>query len=178
MRLDQIGVDRMNIVVQDALLIQLHDLYGCEWNEISKIMGIDNVQSRFEEIDRRVERDLREVVEFYGKQIISPSSSGQVSFQVRTVLPFLVKISIKGSVPKPFGSLRNASQKGEQCARCGLYCPSYFTGNRICSSTKWCEACTKIPIYICGDTLHRALFFRKQIKLSTSELHSKTTTSV
>ena len=143
---------------------------SCDCSEISQSIVVYNKESRFQEMKREVDRDLEEILHCYRQQILALD---KISPQVKTILPFLVQLAMRRSALKPCESLRPASDQGEQCNRCGMFCPSHFTGSRICSTSNWCEACTQLPSYICDDTLRQALNFRKNYLLKTSKEHSK-----
>jgi hypothetical protein len=60
-----------------------------------------------------------------------------------------------------FGPFRAADLSGEQCARCGLFAPSSQCGYEICTKTKWCQTCTRIPPHMCSNLLRECLNLRK-----------------
>ena len=64
---------------------------------------------------------------------------------------------IKGYVFGPFVPVLVPTM----CVRCGLFLPSEQTGKAICTSTQWCEACTRIPPYVALDQLRECLELRR-----------------
>ena len=48
-----------------------------------------------------------------------------------------------------------------QCGRCGLFMPSAQCGNEMCTKTKWCRVCTKVPMHMGGSVLRECLNLRK-----------------
>jgi len=60
-----------------------------------------------------------------------------------------------------FGPFKVADEAGEQCARCGLFAPSTQCGYEICTRSKWCQACTRIPPHMCNSLLRECLNLRR-----------------
>jgi hypothetical protein len=64
---------------------------------------------------------------------------------------------IKGYVFGPFVTVLAPMM----CKRCSLFLPSEQTGKATCTSTQWCEACTRIPPYVALDQLRECLELRR-----------------
>lgn len=60
-----------------------------------------------------------------------------------------------------FGPFHEADPNGEQCTRCGLFAPSVQTGTEICTKTKWCQTCTRIPPHMCSNLLRECMNLRR-----------------
>jgi hypothetical protein len=48
-----------------------------------------------------------------------------------------------------------------QCLRCGLFAPSVQCGTEICTKTRWCRACTDVPMHMGGNVLRECLNLKK-----------------
>jgi hypothetical protein len=62
-----------------------------------------------------------------------------------------------------FGPFRGPTDpnQGEQCARCGLMVPSVHCGTEICTKTRWCLTCTRLPPHVSGSLLRECLNLRR-----------------
>ena len=61
-----------------------------------------------------------------------------------------------------FGPFIPVKKNVKMCNRCHLFVPSAQTGYAICLATGWCEACTRMPPYVAGDTLRKCLSQRDE----------------
>jgi hypothetical protein len=60
-----------------------------------------------------------------------------------------------------FGPFIPVIDQTTMCKRCSLFIPSEQTGKTMCTSTGWCEACTRIPPYVALDLLRECLELRR-----------------
>ena len=60
-----------------------------------------------------------------------------------------------------FGPFVPIIDQTTMCKRCGLFIPSEQTGKTMCTSTGWCEACTRVPPYVALDQLRECLELRR-----------------
>ncbi len=168
--------------VEDATIFHLYNTGGSQWAKMSKMIPgrTDNgIKNRFHNLRRQLEREdehrvrlskpsdfpdeirldrLREFPEHLkGKNDeLWEMSEGIGVLAAQSVLG--------GSFARNsgrFGPFKVADDKGEQCARCGFFAPSVQTGAELCTRTKWCQACTRIPPHMSSNLLRECVNLRR-----------------
>jgi len=131
----------------------------------------NGTKNRFHHLRRRLGKDFHRQGQKYSSMMVDRSSVSTDSDSVnaiqektRAVMKVLAAESkrpqyshIKGYV---FGPLVPVIDKTVMCKRCGLFIPSEQTGTTMCTTTEWCEACTRIPPYVALDQLRECLEMR------------------
>jgi len=171
--------------MEDATIFHLYDSLGSQWAKMAKMIPgrTDNgIKNRFHNLRRQLEREdehrlklsksddfpdeiyLDRVREFPA-QLKGKSASlwnmnaGIGILSAQSVLG--VGLAARDQSKKKFGPFRAPGKEGEYCARCGLIVPSVQCGPEICSRSKWCLSCTRIPSHLCGSLLRECLNLRR-----------------
>lgn len=164
---------------EDALLFHLYTVFGTKWALMRKALPgrTDNrIKNRFHFMRRRIEKDAEKYLKTGNNKAkaenetkgsipaVSPDKqdpSDELETKIRDMIPHVAAETLKkaGESPYKFGPFRTA--KGEACKRCSLMAPSLHTGRVVCEATGWCEACTRLPPYICGANIRKCLNLRK-----------------
>ena len=173
--------------VEDATIFRLYDTTGSQWAKMAKMIPgrTDNgIKNRFHNLRRQLEREdeqrlrlskpedypgeiyLNKIKKEIPRHLLGKSADLWESTTPGT-MAVIAALSVlgetgnsSGSEPK-FGPFRPPAAGGEQCTRCGLFAPSAHTGDEICSKTRWCQACTRIPPHLGSDLLRECLKLRK-----------------
>lgn len=177
--------------VEDSTIFRLYDTSGSQWAKHAKMIPgrTDNgIKNRFHNLRRQLEREdehrlrLSKLEDFPGEvylekmkkklpdTVFGKSADLWKSTNVNRTVGVIAALSVLGASGNRthgqassarFGPFRPPQDAMEQCARCGLYVPSIQTGDVLCSKTKWCIACTRIPPHLGGDLLREVLRLRK-----------------
>ena len=173
--------------VEDATIFRLYDTTGSQWAKMAKMIPgrTDNgIKNRFHNLRRQLEREdeqrlrlskpedypgeiyLSKINKDIPRHLLGKSADLWASTTPGT-MAVIAALSVLGgtghrsmNAPK-FGPFRPPAEGGEQCTRCGLFAPSAQTGDDICSQTRWCRACTRVPPHLGGDLLRECLKLRK-----------------
>lgn len=173
--------------VEDATIFRLYDTTGSQWAKMAKMIPgrTDNgIKNRFHNLRRQLEREdeqrlrlskpedypgeiyLSKINKDIPRHLLGKSADLWASTTPGT-MAVIAALSVLGgtghrsmNLPK-FGPFRPPAEGGEQCTRCGLFAPSAQTGEDICSQTRWCRACTRVPPHVGGDLLRDCLKLRK-----------------
>mmetsp|Transcript_36044 Transcript_36044/g.78916 ORF Transcript_36044/g.78916 Transcript_36044/m.78916 type:complete len:492 (+) Transcript_36044:221-1696(+) len=175
--------------VEDATIFRLYDTTGSQWAKMAKMIPgrTDNgIKNRFHNLRRQLEREDEHRLrlskpEDYPSEIYLDKMKKQLPKHLLGksadlwdatapgTLAVIAALSVLGGTGNRthgmgigrFGPFRSPKAGGEQCARCGLFAPSAQTGDEICSKTRWCKACTRVPPHLAGDLLRECLRLRK-----------------
>lgn len=173
--------------VEDATIFRLYDTTGSQWAKMAKMIPgrTDNgIKNRFHNLRRQLEREdeqrlrlskpedypgeiyLSKINKDIPRHLLGKSADLWASTTPGT-MAVIAALSVLGGTghrsmagPK-FGPFRPPAEGGEQCTRCGLFAPSAQTGDHVCSQTRWCRACTRVPPHLGGDLLRECLKLRK-----------------
>jgi len=166
--------------LEDALLFHMYTLFGTKWALMRRALPgrTDNrIKNRFHFLRRRLEKDavkfldnkdnqLDNVLSFLvhlsstNRQSSEMDESCDMERNIRAMLPYLAAETLakNGESSYSFGPFYAAAAV---CKRCNLSVPSLQTGRVICQATRWCEACTRLPPYVSGNTVRECLNLRK-----------------
>ena len=168
--------------IEDAIIFHLYNTCGSQWAKMSKMIPgrTDNgIKNRFHNLRRQLERedeqrmrlsksdDFPEEVRLDRIRTFPEHLRGKADhcWDVFESLGVLAAQSVLGGSlarnASRFGPFRKAADSGEQCARCGLFAPSTHCGTEICTKSKWCIACTRVPPHLCGNVLRECLNLRR-----------------
>jgi len=168
--------------IEDATIFHIFNTTGSQWAKMSKMIPgrTDNgIKNRFHNLRRQLQRedeqrmrlskteDFPEEVRLEKIRRLPEHLQGKSNkyWDVFESLGVLAAQSVLGGSlsrnASRFGPFRKAADTGEQCARCGLYAPSTHCGTEICTKSKWCIACTRVPPHLCGGVLRECLNLRR-----------------
>lgn len=168
--------------VEDCTLIHLHCAIGSQWCRIANHIpgrSDNSLKNRFHNIRRRLEKEVAFCLRScrghqpndksqatIGSPMNSLSSEEQgAQRDLHHALEAFASRSLLHSesecTDSYFGPFKAAIATGVQCTRCGFFSPSLQCGSRVCQRTGWCDACTKIPTFLCGNSLRRCLMLRQ-----------------
>ena len=157
--------------VEDHNLFSSFFKFGRRWSQVSAVLPgrTDNgTKNRFHHLRRKLQRDLKNKSDEKSSIAVEDSIEAieESSRKISRVLAAESKRDstysyIKGYEFGPFVSV--STKKKVQCKRCGLFMPSKQTGSSMCTATKWCEACTRLPPYLSPTVLHECLQLRKEV---------------
>jgi hypothetical protein len=168
--------------IEDATIFSLYNTTGSQWAKMSKMIPgrTDNgIKNRFHNLRRQLERedeqrmrlskseDFPEEVRIDRIRKFPEHLRGKADkcWDVFESLGVLAAQSVLGGSlsrnASRFGPFRKAADTGEQCARCGLYAPSTHCGTEICTKSKWCIACTRVPPHLCSNLLRECIRLRR-----------------
>lgn len=168
--------------IEDATIFHLYNSCGSQWAKMSKMIPgrTDNgIKNRFHNLRRQLERedeqrmrlskpsDFPEEIRLDRRRKFPEHLRGKADkcWDMFESLGVLAAQSVLGGSltrnASKFGPFKKAKDAGEQCARCGLFAPSTHTGNKICTKSKWCIACTRVPPHLCGNLLRECLRLRR-----------------
>ena len=168
--------------IEDATIFALYNTTGSQWAKMSKMIPgrTDNgIKNRFHNLRRQLERedeqrmrlskskDFPEEVRIDRIREFPEHMRGKADqcWDVFESLGVLAAQSVLGGSlsrnASRFGPFRKAADTGEQCARCGLFAPSIHCGTEICTKSKWCMACTRVPPHLCSNLLRECLSYRR-----------------
>jgi len=167
---------------EDAKIFHLYNTCGSQWAKMSKMIPgrTDNgIKNRFHNLRRQLERedehrvrlskpeDFPDQIRLERLRTFPNHLRGKCDelWDMSNGIGVLAAQSVVGGSfarnAGRFGPFKTADSKGEQCARCGLFAPSTQCGNEICTRSKWCQACTRIPPHMCNNLLRECLNLRR-----------------
>lgn len=167
---------------EDATIFHLYNTSGSQWAKMSKMIPgrTDNgIKNRFHNLRRQLEREdehrvrLSKPQDFpdeirlerlrtFPRQLRGKSDE---LWEMSDGIGVLAAQSVLGGSfsrnAGRFGPFKTADQDGEQCARCGLFAPSVQCGYEVCTRSKWCQTCTRIPPHISSNLLRECINLRR-----------------
>mmetsp|Transcript_6384 Transcript_6384/g.7156 ORF Transcript_6384/g.7156 Transcript_6384/m.7156 type:complete len:508 (-) Transcript_6384:37-1560(-) len=167
---------------EDATIFHLYNTCGSQWAKMSKMIPgrTDNgIKNRFHNLRRQLERedehrvrlskpdDFPDEVQLDRIRQLPKHLRGKCDdlWDMSDGVGVLAAQSVLGGSfarnAGRFGPFKKADVSGEQCARCGLFAPSTHCGMQICTKSKWCVACTRLPPHMCGNILRECLNLRR-----------------
>ncbi len=167
---------------EDATIFHLYNSCGSQWAKMSKMIPgrTDNgIKNRFHNLRRQLEREDEHRVRLSKPEDfpdeVQLDRIREFPEQLRGKCDTLWDMSdgigvlaaqsvLGGSFARNagrFGPFKKADPSGEQCARCGLFAPSTHCGTQVCTKSKWCIACTRLPPHLCGNILRECLNLRR-----------------
>lgn len=167
---------------EDAVIFHLYNTCSSQWAKMSKMIPgrTDNgIKNRFHNLRRQLERedehrirlskpsDFPDEIHLDRIRTYPDNLKGKCDelWDMSNGIAVLAAQSVLGGNfarnAGRFGPFRAADLSGEQCARCGLFAPSSQCGYEICTKTKWCQTCTRIPPHMCSNLLRECLNLRK-----------------
>jgi hypothetical protein len=170
--------------VEDAVIFHLYDSLGSQWAKMAKMIPgrTDNgIKNRFHNLRRQLERedehrmklskseDYQDEIHLGRVRELPEHLRGKASslWNMDAGIGILAAQSVlRGGIAsrdqskKKFGPFRTPDNDGEFCARCGLIVPSAQCGPDICSKSRWCNTCTRIPAHLCSTLLRECLNLR------------------
>jgi len=179
---------------EDATIFHLYNSCGSQWAKMSKMIPgrTDNgIKNRFHNLRRQLERedehrvrlskpeDFPDEVQLDRIREFPEHLKGKCNdlWDMTEGVGVLAAQSVLGGSfarnAGKFGPFKKADESGEQCARCGLFAPSTHCGTQICTKSKWCIACTRLPPHMCGNILRECLRLRRITEDSGDELDQK-----
>lgn len=175
---------------EDATIFHLYNTCGSQWAKMSKMIPgrTDNgIKNRFHNLRRQLERedehrvrlskpeDFPDEVQLDRIRNFPKHLRGKCDslWDMSDGVGVLAAQSVLGGSfarnAGRFGPFKKADPNGEQCARCGLFAPSTHCGLQICTKSKWCIACTRLPPHMCGNILRECLNLRRIIEDAQDE---------
>jgi hypothetical protein len=166
---------------EDATIFHLYNTCGSQWAKMSKMIPgrTDNgIKNRFHNLRRQLERedehrvrlskpeDFPDEVQLDRIREFPKHLRGKCDglWEMSDGVGVLAAQSVLGGSfarnAGRFGPFKKADPAGEQCARCGLFAPSTHCGTEICTKSKWCIACTRLPPHMCSNILRECLNLR------------------
>ena len=167
---------------EDATIFHLYNTSGSQWAKMSKMIPgrTDNgIKNRFHNLRRQLERedehrvrlskpqDFPDEIRLERLRIFPELLRGKSDklWQMSDGIGVLAAQSVLGGSfarnAGRFGPFKVADDSGEQCARCGLFAPSVQCGNEICTKSRWCQACTRIPPHMSSNLLRECINLRR-----------------
>mmetsp|Transcript_7528 Transcript_7528/g.10386 ORF Transcript_7528/g.10386 Transcript_7528/m.10386 type:complete len:537 (-) Transcript_7528:56-1666(-) len=167
---------------EDATIFHLYNTSGSQWAKMSKMIPgrTDNgIKNRFHNLRRQLEReddhrlrlskpdDFPDEIRLDRIRPFPENLKGKSDdlWDMRQGIGVIAAQSVLGGGiarnAGRFGPFRPAEPTGEQCARCGLFAPSAQCGTELCSRTRWCLSCTRVPPHVSGNLLRECLNLRK-----------------
>lgn len=167
---------------EDAKIFHLYNTCGSQWAKMSKMIPgrTDNgIKNRFHNLRRQLERedehrvrlskpqDFPDQIRLERLRMFPDHLRGKCDelWDMSNGIGVLAAQSVVGGSfarnAGRFGPFKMADKGGEQCARCGLFAPSTQCGYEICTRSKWCQACTRIPPHMCNSLLRECLNLRR-----------------
>ena len=168
--------------VEDFVIWRLYSTIGTQWAKMSKVIPgrTDNgIKNRFHNLKRQLDREEE-------SRIRAPRPDNyEAKVRVAWIrdIPPAMRSSIEElwSVERGIGKIAAGSHCDRdevdqdntrfgpyekvtspvQCLRCGLFAPSVQCGDEICTKTRWCKACTQVPMHMAGNTLRECLNMKK-----------------
>ena len=141
----------------------------------------NGTKNRFHHLRRRLGKDYHRQEQKYSNIMVDkPVESTDVDSveaiqeKTRAVMRVIAVESKRNHYPNikgyVFGPFVPVTDTAKMCGRCGLMIPSEHTGKTMCTSTGWCEACTRIPPYVSHDQLRECLDMRRTDDLLLSPI--------
>ena len=167
---------------EDATIFHLYNTCGSQWAKMSKMIPgrTDNgIKNRFHNLRRQLERedehrvrlskpdDFPDEVQLDRIRDFPKHLRGKCDnlWDMSDGVGVLAAQSVLGGSfarnAGRFGPFKKADPDGEQCARCGLFAPSTHCGMQVCTKSKWCIACTRLPPHMCSNNLRECLNLRR-----------------
>eukprot|EP00550_Attheya_septentrionalis_P009417 CAMPEP_0198296488 /NCGR_PEP_ID=MMETSP1449-20131203/32773_1 /TAXON_ID=420275 /ORGANISM="Attheya septentrionalis, Strain CCMP2084" /LENGTH=574 /DNA_ID=CAMNT_0043997127 /DNA_START=10 /DNA_END=1734 /DNA_ORIENTATION=- len=169
---------------EDATIFHLYDSAGSQWAKMSKMIPgrTDNgIKNRFHNLRRQLEREdehrlrLSKPQDFPDEIRIDrirefpenlKGKSDELWEMTKGIGVLAAQSVLGGGIARNagrFGPFRGPTDpnQGEQCARCGLMVPSVHCGTEICTKTRWCLTCTRLPPHVSGSLLRECLNLRR-----------------
>ena len=167
---------------EDATIFHLYNTSGSQWAKMSKMIPgrTDNgIKNRFHNLRRQLEREDEHRVRLSNPQDFPDEirlerlrkfprnlrGKSDELWEMSDGIGVLAAQSVLGGSfarnAGRFGPFKEADATGEQCARCGLFAPSVHCGYEICTRSKWCQSCTRIPPHMSSNLLRECLNLRR-----------------
>ena len=163
--------------VEDSTIFHLYNSIGSHWSSMSKVIPgrTDNgIKNRFHNLRRQLERedehrlrqnsekDFPEQIRLGALRKFPAELQGRSDqlWDIEAGIGILSGQSVLGAgagLNKNYFGPMQEPEPGQACVRCGFYLPSVQTGDKVCSKTGWCVACTRIPPHLSGNLLRECL---------------------
>ncbi|KAL3805570.1 hypothetical protein HJC23_005814 [Cyclotella cryptica] len=171
--------------VEDFVIWRLYATIGTQWAKMSKVIPgrTDNgIKNRFHNLKRQLDREEESRIraprpDFYEDKVrlnwirdIPPAmrSSIEELWSVERGIGKIAAATIRTNDEREdaeqsngrFGPYERVTSP-VQCLRCGLFAPSVQCGTELCTKTRWCRACTDVPMHMGGNVLRECLNLKK-----------------
>jgi Myb-like DNA-binding domain len=168
--------------VEDSTIFHLYNTIGSHWSSMSKVIPgrTDNgIKNRFHNLRRQLERedehrlrqnsekDFPEQIRLEALRKFPTDLQGKADqlWDIESGIGILSGQSVLGAgagLNKNYFGPFLEPEPGQSCVRCGFFIPSVQTGEKVCSKTGWCVACTRIPPHLSGNLLRECLSLRRE----------------
>lgn len=186
---DDVNSSKLYSPTEDALLFELFFRLGSQWSNISKMLRGRKelpIKNRFHSLRVKLSSDFTRKMKQYemdsDEDEVVPTPQDYTSQILLKLNDDYLKILAAESLSSrcqafhkgyKFGPFIAVTDSLKMCQRCSLFVPSSQTGSTVCSTTGWCDACTKLPPYLAQDTLRKCLFLRTSAEEQDSDWFGK-----